>query len=82
MNTRATNVTPFLRRDTPSCRPESISTFRPRIPLRVTFTKPSPSLTEPCDVHSDQLQKLLERLDVEQLQILEIIAAAMCRGAL
>lgn len=49
----------------------------------VTFSKPSPLSTARCDEKPlpAKLLARLRRLDAEQLQIIEIVAAAIERGA-
>ena len=56
--------------------------FRRRIPSRVTFTKPLPPLLALCE--DDVPPRLLARLrtlDREQMQIVEVVVAAIARGA-
>ncbi len=49
---------------------------------RATVTPASPTPGPPRNVVVDRLVRRLDRLDAEQLQIIEIVIAAMCRGAM
>ena len=82
--TQAANVIPFSTNGTQNFSTRSTPKRQPKIPGAAMCSKPLPPLIALCEERTipASLNNVLRTLDAEQLQIVEIIAAAIARGQL
>lgn len=78
MQQKRATVIPFSNRS----RPRSTPKFQQTTPGKATSSKPLPPLLALSEGReTDRLHRYLQRLDAEQIQIMEIVACAILRGA-
>lgn len=76
-------VIPFSKPAGPRCSKRSMLKCQPKTHGAAMSSKPSPPLIALSeDQIPERLRRILRSLDGEQMQIVEVIAAAIARGAL